>query len=413
MTYLTYIAMNMILILILIQQVFSQNKSDNINDSNIYYGYGDNCDNIQQCLNDNQVQNELDGEITCYNQKFCSMICESGNDCQDKYFNACNSDKVCDFICTSTHQCMNGYICYEFECKKLGQDGELEENQQDKHYIQDDDSEGGSIGEKEQIQEGNDSLELNSQNAVDLNKENNKVQIPCAHLKYYHLANQKKFQSEKYLIYFHGNAEDIGYAKDFYSAIRDSLQVNLIAVEYPGYGVYKNINCTAQQIKYDAQQVYNFIKNQLKIEEKNIIVFGRSIGSGPACHLAGSNPNLGALILMSAYTSICDVANNIFCFVGYLIPERFNNKKEIQKIKCPLLLIHGKKDEVIKFTHAQDLVKASENNLRPQNRLMTVFPENMTHNEFDLEMDILDNLVKFFEQNQIQNYENINIYIDK
>lgn len=84
-------------------------------------------------------------------------------------------------------------------------------------------------------------------------------------------------------------------------------------MEYPGYGIYKNIkkkdNTTlrAKQIIIDAEYVYKFIKKTLNIEDKNILLCGRSIGSGPACHLA-SIFNPSCLFLISPIKSVKDVA---------------------------------------------------------------------------------------------------------
>jgi hypothetical protein len=41
------------------------------------------------------------------------------------------------------------------------------------------------------------------------------------------------------MIYFHGNAEDIGLSIEILSHIRDRMNVNVLAMEYAGYGIYK------------------------------------------------------------------------------------------------------------------------------------------------------------------------------
>lgn len=99
------------------------------------------------------------------------------------------------------------------------------------------------------------------------------------------------------LVYFHGNAEDIGYNYDFTSDLRRYLKVNVLAVEYPGYGVYEG-SPNADQILADADSVYEFARTQLHVEQRNIIIFGRSIGSGPACYLAGTR-KIGNRILLN------------------------------------------------------------------------------------------------------------------
>ena len=86
--------------------------------------------------------------------------------------------------------------------------------------------------------------------------------------------------------------------------------MSVMAVEYPGYGIYKDKDCSADKIKQDAITVFKYIMNTLKIKEKNVLVFGRSIGTGPACFLAESHQNIKALVLQSAYTDISIVAED-------------------------------------------------------------------------------------------------------
>lgn len=98
--------------------------------------------------------------------------------------------------------------------------------------------------------------------------------IPCLFLPY-------DRGSSKVLVYFHGNAEDIGLAYDMLLHIRNSLMVHVLAIEYPGYGVYKG-KPSAKQILEDAETVMGYLINSLSISSKDIFVFGRSIGAGPA-----------------------------------------------------------------------------------------------------------------------------------
>ena len=63
-------------------------------------------------------------------------------------------------------------------------------------------------------------------------------------------------------------------------------------MEYPSYGVYEdNGGPSEEKIKEDAEYVYKFCLHDMGIKEDDIIVFGRSMGSGPAAYLAGTfNP---------------------------------------------------------------------------------------------------------------------------
>ena len=119
-----------------------------------------------------------------------------------------------------------------------------------------------------------------------------------------------------------------------------------MAQEYPGYGIYSG-SSSEKKVLIDAETVYNHLLNELKISEENIFLFGRSIGSGPATWLA-SIKNPGMLILMSPFTSIRAVAKHLGGpLARFLVKERFKNLEFMKDVKCPVFIIHGKKDNLI------------------------------------------------------------------
>ena len=103
--------------------------------------------------------------------------------------------------------------------------------------------------------------------------------------------------------------------------MRTSLDLNLLAVEYPNYGVYEDAEGPNEaKILRDADLIYNFVQDVTKIREEDIIVMGRSLGSGPATYLAAKY-NPGSLFLMSPYTSIKSVANSKVGFLSALLAQ--------------------------------------------------------------------------------------------
>jgi hypothetical protein len=67
----------------------------------------------------------------------------------------------------------------------------------------------------------------------------------------------------KYLVlYFHASGEDIKNSQGLLNYIRNSFQVNVIAMEYPGYSIYKG-SATSAQINENARHVYNFVTTNL------------------------------------------------------------------------------------------------------------------------------------------------------
>ncbi len=140
--------------------------------------------------------------------------------------------------------------------------------------------------------------------------------IPCLLL-----FSRYKLVSKSFCIFFHGNAEDIFAARDIADRIRTDLSMNVIVIEYPGYSLYKEDKCS-DKVLQDSLTVYDYLIETLKVEEDNIYIFGRSIGSGPSLYLS-SKRKPGALILMSPFTSVRAVAENLVGNIfKYLISER-------------------------------------------------------------------------------------------
>ena len=171
--------------------------------------------------------------------------------------------------------------------------------------------------------------------------------IPCLFLPY-------SRGSTKILMYFHGNAEDAGGALRLLDTIKNRLKVHVLAMEYPGYGIYKG-NPNAEAILEDGELVFNFLTKILSIPSSDLIIFGRSIGSGPATYMAAKH-KVFALILMSPYTSISAVARHLVGRLGeMLVADRFRNVDYIKQVKSPVFIVHGQKDPLIPFTQAQEL----------------------------------------------------------
>lgn len=92
------------------------------------------------------------------------------------------------------------------------------------------------------------------------------------------------------------------------------------------------------------------LANFKKIKEKDIVVFGRSMGSGPTLHLA-STRSPAAVITMSAYTSIKNVVYEKMKLLGSLVADHFNNLECMKNIgpETGVLIIHGKNDYLISW----------------------------------------------------------------
>jgi abhydrolase domain-containing protein 17 len=157
------------------------------------------------------------------------------------------------------------------------------------------------------------------------------------------------------MIYFHANAEDIGLTYETINFIGHKLSMHVLSVEYPGYGLYKTSLPDETKMKEDADNVYDYLTQIAGVKESDIVVCGRSMGTGPASYL-GSRKQPHSIALMSPYTSIRDAASSLLgSAVSIIVYERFNNLDLISKAKCPVFIVHGKQDTLIPCSHAVQL----------------------------------------------------------
>lgn len=210
--------------------------------------------------------------------------------------------------------------------------------------------------------------------------------------------NNRTPTTDKVLIYFHGNAEDIGLAEYMLQDVCTAWNVisyhqcHAVCVEYPTYGIYdaKGVEPEQEQFEKDGQAVFDFLVKELKVNPKQIIIMGRSIGSGPATLLA-SKRDAGAFILFSPLLSVYEVAKSIpsigWMAKMFVSSSLFNNGEKIKDIRTPTFIIHGQRDEVVPFSHGQALHQNSAA-LDHHKHLQAV--PHMTHNDFNLYEDFIN-----------------------
>lgn len=163
-----------------------------------------------------------------------------------------------------------------------------------------------------------------------------------------------KQKKESIVLYFHTNGEDLSDLDWIGELILKTLNLSFLAVEYPGYGLYEGSVSEATMME-DAEVILNFIKEELRLDPEHVVVVGRSLGSGPAVHLA-ANYNIKGLVLISAFTSIRDVVKDkVGSIISCLISERFKNLEKISLSQCPVCIVHGKEDTVVNKEHGNKL----------------------------------------------------------
>jgi len=156
------------------------------------------------------------------------------------------------------------------------------------------------------------------------------------------------------VFYLKGNSKNIkGWGKYAVDFTRNGFDV--IMVDYRGFGKSTG-HRSNKKIKHDMQFVYNKIKE--KVDEKYIILYGRSLGSGFAAKLASMN-NPSKLILDAPYYSLTKVTARYAPFLPFSLIMKYPlpTYKWLKYVQCPIHIIHGTNDKLIPYKTSVKLSK--------------------------------------------------------
>lgn len=147
------------------------------------------------------------------------------------------------------------------------------------------------------------------------------------------------------MVWFHGNGETVAGLAPVLRAFRPAGAA-LLAVEFRGYGGSTG-RPTVANAERDVEAVWRWLVSRADVDSSRVVVYGRSVGTGPAVLLAATHPVAG-LILESAFTTLRGMARVHYPFFpAFLAGGGFDNLGRIALVRCPVLLIHGDGDRII------------------------------------------------------------------
>jgi esterase/lipase len=216
------------------------------------------------------------------------------------------------------------------------------------------------------------------------------------------------------ILYFHGRSEKISSLMKNLKKFNKALNSSSAIIEYSGYGVLKNLPISPQQMLKDSTTIYKFFTDEIGYSPKNIIIIGRSLGSGPATYLASKIKNCKMLLLISPFTGLLDVLDDkcIYRFAKWIFnykTEHFDNLKHIKNVSIPVFMVHGQEDNIIKADHTKALYEACSSKT-----LEASLPPKMSHSRIDIKNHILKPVKEFIKnsieskQSDLDKYNEIN-----
>ncbi|BCU03415.1 esterase FrsA incomplete domain containing protein [Pandoravirus japonicus] len=200
------------------------------------------------------------------------------------------------------------------------------------------------------------------------------------------------------VVYFHGNAEDIGITAPRLRRLATALGMHAMAVEYPGYGprvpaavddregdgatssletllspsssssshtLVRRTAPSERTAHAAARAAIRFALGQRWAERADdVVLWGTSLGGAVAARLAADMSRAGrppgALIVASTFTTARDAARDLIGGPWWRLVGRdvFATLDHVSDVACPVLSLHGADDEIIPARHAGLLASA-------------------------------------------------------
>jgi len=164
--------------------------------------------------------------------------------------------------------------------------------------------------------------------------------------------------TDHYLIYLHGSAYNIGANVNHARRFKE-LGFSVLLISYRGYGQSEGNFPTEAQVYADAEAAWNYLVKQNGIKPGDIFIYGHSLGGAVAINLAVSHPEARGIIVEAAFTSIADMGrqHNLYRLlpIDLITHQRFDSISKINRLKVPVLLLHGTDDKVVPFKMSRRL----------------------------------------------------------
>ena len=198
----------------------------------------------------------------------------------------------------------------------------------------------------------------------------------------------EKNKNFKTLLFFHGNAGKIDnriYKLNEFS----KMNINYLIFAYRGFSG-NNGKPSENGLYQDARAAKMWLNNN-KIEDKQIILYGESLGTAVALDLA-KDIDFAGLILESPFTSMTKLAKKYYPYlpVKILLRHKYNSISKLKSVKSPILVMHGKKDKIVPFNMGLNIYKNANS---PK---FNFFRDDDDH-MMDFDQEMIDNLEKFIK----------------
>lgn len=168
----------------------------------------------------------------------------------------------------------------------------------------------------------------------------------------------KTFRPKGVVLYFHGRGGNLADRWGRISKEFTSRSYDFFIIDYRGFGKSTG-KLNEQALCHDAAKCYEYLMDIYP--ENQIVIYGRSLGTGIATYVA-SHTNPKMLVLESPYFSILDLTPRAMPYlprflVPLLLKYHLRTDKWIVKVRSPIHIFHGTKDELVPYESSTRLLK--------------------------------------------------------
>ncbi len=161
------------------------------------------------------------------------------------------------------------------------------------------------------------------------------------------------------LLWLHGNAGNVGDRLEPLSLLHQRLGLACLLFDYRGYGQSES-SPSEEGLYRDARAALAYLRRHPGVRPDRIVYLGQSLGSAVAVELASREAPQG-LILEAPFTSVRGLGKFLFPYlpVNLLVRNQFDSLGRISRVRAPLLVLHGARDEVVPFLQGEALFLAA------------------------------------------------------
>lgn len=208
----------------------------------------------------------------------------------------------------------------------------------------------------------------------------------------YHPSSTNSNKEVPTIIFFHGNAGNIGLRLPNAIHMYLNLQANIWLVEYRGYGDSDDAVVNEKGLKLDAEAVLKYAhdpnNNLSNVNVKKLFVFGRSLGGAVAFHFAkfaqANKYPLAGVLVENTFVSISTMVDHLMPYIAPLkaliLRIGWNSGEIAPTINIPTLFLAGARDELVPHSHMLELFTRMKHS-KSDNLVRMHVVKKGTHNE--------------------------------